>query len=111
MSRSFTARLLAFLVLLLHGGAFAAASVLDGSVAARANATGAHVETASGDDCAAHDEATCLLCRAGTTGVWLPQRAMGGLTAAHTVPPTPADASARTATLAGAPLSRAPPVA
>lgn len=63
MKRSTVARLIGLLVLLLHGGAFGATSVLDGMTAARANKLAAHVEAAAGADCVSHDEATCPLCQ------------------------------------------------
>ena len=63
MMRSTVARLIALLVLLLHGGAFGATSVLDGMIAARANNLAPHVEAAAGANCVSHDEATCQLCQ------------------------------------------------
>lgn len=67
MNRSRVTRVVALAVLLLHGGAYAAATVFDGVFAARANATVAHVEGDGAPECVlSHDEATCQLCRVGT---------------------------------------------
>ena len=111
MRRTFATRLLALVVLLLHSSAFAAASVLDGSVAARANATGSHVETASGKDCATHDEASCLLCRAGCMGAAIAPRSIGNVVAVRSILMAPHGAACLAATPTGPLHARAPPVA
>jgi hypothetical protein len=74
MKRLSITRVVALLVLLLHGSAFGAAAVLDALIAARATASVAHVEESSDATCVAHDESTCQLCRvAGTTLCSSPQ--------------------------------------
>ncbi len=69
MNRSGIKRFLATSLILLHGGMYGAVAILDAQVAARANAAVSHVEEAgaSGAGCLSHDEATCQLCRAGST--------------------------------------------
>ena len=112
MNRSTAIRVVALAVLLLHGGAYAAATVFDGVFAARANATVAHVEGDGGPECVlSHDEATCQLCRVGTaTGcarsaaVAMVAIVRGGL--------PPGDAQYVRVSVTGSALhSRAPPIA
>lgn len=111
MRRNAVCRLLALSVLLLHGSAFAAASVLDGTIAARAYATPAHVETQAGNDCATHDEANCLLCRVGADAAWLTPGADAGVLVAATSQRVPDGATAPASPSTGALRSRAPPAA
>ncbi|MGQ0537801.1 MAG: hypothetical protein ACT4R6_02545 [Gemmatimonadaceae bacterium] len=102
-------RLLAGAVLLLYGGVFGAGSVLDGHAAARANASIAHVEAGAGADCAAHDEATCQICRVATTGACSAPLHFATPTAARSLL-SGAETGARIASVAaGALHSRAPP--
>jgi hypothetical protein len=111
MKRSTVARLIALLVLLVHGGAFGATSVLDRLTAARATNVVAHVEEAAGADCVAHDEATCQLCQfrnaSGSTAPLhfvLPTLTRGG-------PPARTLHTFRGSNTPSALHSRAPPVA
>jgi hypothetical protein len=67
LTRSTRLRLFALMVLLLQSSAFGAAAVLDPVVAARASTSVAHVEEHAGATCVAHDEATCQLCRVGSS--------------------------------------------
>jgi hypothetical protein len=69
MQRFCVPRVVALVVLLLHGSAFSGAAVLDAAIAARANATVSHVEENAGASCVTHDEATCQLCRVGSTSL------------------------------------------
>lgn len=113
MTRSTVTRFVALLVLLLHGGAYGAATVFDGMFAARANAAVAHVEDAGGGaGCVlSHDEATCQLCRVGTTSGCAAPAHFAIVTATRGAKPA-VDAQDFRASIARTALhSRAPPIA
>ncbi|MGQ0643808.1 MAG: hypothetical protein ACT4P6_23915 [Gemmatimonadaceae bacterium] len=111
MNRIAVARFVALVLLLIHGSAYAAATLLDGGFAARANAAVAHVEGKAGSTCVAHDESTCQICRAVNTMFSGAQHSLAIVPLVRSARPN-ADARAQLAAVARSALhSRAPPVA
>jgi hypothetical protein len=104
--------MMAFALLLIQGSAVGAYTLLDGAVAARANATAAHVEESGGrPSCVGHDEATCQLCRAGTSTVLTAAAQVVIETLVRAERPSGRAAERRNSTAHPALHSRAPPLA
>ncbi len=105
-------RFVAAAVLLLYGGVFGAAGVLDAAAAAKANGQIAHVESDSGSKCAGHDEAACQLCQVRIATGCRASAAHGAITATHRTRPVAADRESLRAQVTQLALhSRAPPAA
>lgn len=103
---------MAFLLLLIQSSAVGAYTLLDGAVAARANATVAHVEEhGGGPTCFGHDESTCQLCRAGATSLYAGPAHVVVATLIRAERPTDGASERRGATAHPALHSRAPPSA